>query len=80
MSQSPADVPWQRVINAQGKISLKTSLQVRQRRLLESEGVVFDDRDRVVLKRFGWAGPDPEWLRANGFVTSPDEYRQENLF
>ena len=28
-----------------------------QRELLEAEGVIFDDRDRVDLKRYGWEGP-----------------------
>ncbi len=60
-----SEVPWHRVINAQGRISLKarhpheTDLQ---RDLLEAEGVVFDADDRVDLRRFGWAGtlPDPQ--------------------
>jgi methylated-DNA-protein-cysteine methyltransferase-like protein len=57
------DVPWQRVVNSQGKISLQGS---DQRRLLEAEGVEFDDRDRIDLKRFGWAGPSEAWLEAQG--------------
>jgi len=67
MSRSPADVPWQRVIGAQGKISLSNpSLQARQRALLEAEGVSFDTRGRVDLDRYGWSGPPPEWLSAHG--------------
>lgn len=58
------EVPWQRVVNSQGKISLSGS---DQRRLLEDEGVEFDARDRIDLKRFGWSGPDEAWLEANGF-------------
>ena len=58
------EVPWQRVVNAQGKISLQSG---DQRRLLEAEGVVFDERDRIDLKRFGWSGPDEAWLEAHGF-------------
>ncbi len=57
-------VPWHRVINAQGRISLKdrhpgeTGLQ---RRLLEREGVVFDSEDRVDLRLIGWVDPaEPE--------------------
>ncbi|HEX2495108.1 MAG TPA: MGMT family protein [Steroidobacter sp.] len=48
-------VPWQRVINASGRISfpIGSEAHVRQRRLLESEGVVFTGA-RVDLKRFGW--------------------------
>jgi methylated-DNA-protein-cysteine methyltransferase-like protein len=56
MAACPEDVPWQRVINAQGKISLRSGAE-RQRQLLEGEGVQFDDRDRVNLSRYGWSGP-----------------------
>jgi methylated-DNA-protein-cysteine methyltransferase related protein len=55
MAACPADVPWHRVINSQGKISLRSVTgQSEQRCLLESEGVVFDSRDRVDLKKYGW--------------------------
>ncbi|MFM8321369.1 MAG: MGMT family protein [Chloroflexota bacterium] len=63
MAACPSDVPWQRVINAQGKISLRDGSEDRQRQLLEEEGVRFDDRQRVDLKRFGWQGPDPQTPR-----------------
>ena len=48
------DVPWQRVINAQGRISLKGRMEAAdlQRFLLEDEGVEFDQNDRVDLDRF----------------------------
>lgn len=52
------DVPWQRVINAQGKISphgFGTGSLV-QRELLESEGVVFDAQARIDFDEFGWLG------------------------
>jgi methylated-DNA-protein-cysteine methyltransferase-like protein len=54
MASCPSDVPWQRVINSQGKISLSGSSAETQRRLLEEEGVVFDDRGRVNLKKYQW--------------------------
>lgn len=58
MAACPTGVPWQRVINAQGKISLRRgSGESEQRALLEAEGVIFDERQRVDLKRFGWEGP-----------------------
>lgn len=58
MAACPEDVPWQRVLNAQGKISLsKPEDYVRQRQLLEAEGVQFDEKGRVDLRRFGWEGP-----------------------
>lgn len=51
-------VPWQRVINAQGRISQRgfAGAEQIQRRLLEREGVRFDARERVDLGRFGWSG------------------------
>lgn len=45
------DVPWQRVINARGGISTHGA---EQRRLLETEGVTFDERGLVDLDRWGW--------------------------
>ncbi len=51
-----SDVPWQRVINSRGEVSPRAhgAGQTRQRRLLEAEGVGFDRRGRVDLRRFGW--------------------------
>ena len=57
MAGCPDDVPWQRVINAQGKISIrKGGGHHRQRELLENEGVVFDQRERIDLEQFRWNG------------------------
>jgi methylated-DNA-protein-cysteine methyltransferase-like protein len=47
-------VPWQRVVNARGEISLPGTSAVRQRKLLETEGVRFDARGRIDLDRFLW--------------------------
>lgn len=50
-------VPWHRVINAQGRISMRADAaggSVLQRLRLEQEGVTFDARGRVSLERFGW--------------------------
>ena len=57
-------VPWQRVINAQGKVSTGP----RQQQLLEQEGVVFNAKGHTDLRRFGWPGPDPAWAEARGFA------------
>jgi methylated-DNA-protein-cysteine methyltransferase-like protein len=58
MAACPSSVPWQRVINSQGKISLRKGGGANvQQELLEAEGVEFDDRQKVDLKRFGWQGP-----------------------
>lgn len=70
MAACPNDVPWQRVINSQGKLSLRAGAE-QQRALLIEEGVFFNDRGRVDLKRFGWLGPSDDWLKMNGFLPSP---------
>jgi methylated-DNA-protein-cysteine methyltransferase related protein len=59
-------VPWQRIISSAGTISTRG---VRQRQLLEEEGIVFDARGRVDMARARWGGPDPDWAAAHGFVT-----------
>jgi methylated-DNA-protein-cysteine methyltransferase related protein len=56
MSAADDTVPWQRVINAQGKCStgrvvLPPDLQ---KRMLEAEGVVFDAKERCDLERYRW--------------------------
>ena len=50
-----SDVPWHRVINSQGRISLPRGDggYQRQKRLLAREGVTFRE-ERVDLARFGW--------------------------
>jgi methylated-DNA-protein-cysteine methyltransferase related protein len=49
-------VPWQRVINSQGMISARSHSDgdVRQRAMLEKEGVKFDAKGRVDLTIFRW--------------------------
>jgi methylated-DNA-protein-cysteine methyltransferase related protein len=65
MAACPDDVPWQRVINSQGKISDRPGAE-RQRQLLEEEGVLFM-KDKVDFRKYGWSGPG-------------DNVRQESLF
>lgn len=49
-------VPWHRIVNARGEVSLRSSGDSHelQRMLLEAEGVVFDLRGRIDLERFRW--------------------------
>ena len=49
-------VPWQRVVNARGEVSVRAEpgMDCVQRQLLEREGVTFDGRGRVDLERCGW--------------------------
>lgn len=72
MAACPEDIPWWRVINSQGKISLRPGEgNLRQRELLEDEGVVFDERERVNMKSYLWAGPDEKGIHQIGFNLDP---------
>ena len=54
-----AKVPWHRVINARGEVSLRSGLDGgadEQRRRLEAEGVRFNENGRVPLAKFRWRG------------------------
>lgn len=47
-------VPWHRVVNAAGRISLRGHSAVTQRLRLQDEGVEVSEGGRLDLKRFGW--------------------------
>lgn len=49
-------VPWHRVLNARGEVSLRSEAgaELSQRMLLEREGVRFDARGRVPLEQVRW--------------------------
>lgn len=52
-----SDVPWHRVINAQGKIScspVRNGMDELQREWLEQEGVVFNQREQIDFKKYLW--------------------------
>jgi methylated-DNA-protein-cysteine methyltransferase-like protein len=68
MAACPDDVPWQRVINSKGEISQRPGAE-KQKELLLQEGVVFNEKGRIDLKKYGWRGP--------GEI---DEPPQEKLF
>lgn len=55
-------VPWHRVLNAQGHISIKGSPEaaLEQRLRLEAEGVTFDERDTLDMRRYQWTPSPPE--------------------
>ncbi|MEH6590860.1 MAG: methylated-DNA--[protein]-cysteine S-methyltransferase [Halioglobus sp.] len=58
LRQLPSDtkIPWHRVINAQGRISLPedSSTKYTQRERLEAEGVLFRGNKSIDLKVFRW--------------------------
>ncbi|MDW7967231.1 MAG: MGMT family protein [Thermoanaerobaculum sp.] len=61
----PPDVPWHRVVNAQGGLStekLPDFPPYRQRQLLAEEGVVCDGQGRVDLDRYRWDGAPVLWV------------------
>ena len=66
------DVPWQRVINSQGKCSTgRLTIPVNlQQDMLEQEGVVFNDKGKCDLRTFEW------WPRG----TEPIKDEQTELF
>jgi methylated-DNA-protein-cysteine methyltransferase-like protein len=57
---SDTDVPWQRVVNQQGRVSPRGIGALpgdHQRAMLEREGVRFDAEGRLDLRRLRWEGP-----------------------
>lgn len=58
MAALPAgnDVPWQRIINSQGKVSPRTDGEgnILQRDLLEAEGIRFGQKGQVNLDKYSW--------------------------
>ena len=56
MHSSNDKTPWHRVINAQGACSTRGIVlpHDKQQRMLEAEGVSFNDRGRCDLQKFLW--------------------------
>jgi methylated-DNA-protein-cysteine methyltransferase-like protein len=65
-------VPWQRVINSQGKCSTgRLTIPVNlQQDMLEQEGVVFSDKGKCDLRKYEW------WPEGS----QPDDDGQTDLF
>jgi len=56
-SSKSKNLPWYRVINSRGTISLKRGHGYEeQKKLLEAEGVIFNENDKINLKQFQWTG------------------------
>ena len=54
-SSQKDNLPWHRVINGKGEISLKPGDGFEeQKRRLQNEGVLFDKKNRVNLEHFLW--------------------------
>ena len=56
VSSLESDLPWHRVINSKGKISIRSSgpgAEI-QRRMLEEEGIRFNQKGAVNFGCYGW--------------------------
>jgi methylated-DNA-protein-cysteine methyltransferase-like protein len=81
-------VPWHRVINSKGGISLEEGSRpaTKQRTRLQAEGVIFDHNALIDFDQFGWDGPDEAWLREralqkpHSMKSPPDQPQQLSLF
>ena len=65
------DIPWQRVVNAKGKVSLspwRFGTDYLQRSLLESEGIIFNGADQIDLRKYLWKPSLP--IEVGGFHTA----------
>lgn len=58
LAQTDSALPWHRVVNHAGKISLTGAQYQLQKLKLLKEGVVFDTHDRVDLKHYRWQPPE----------------------
>ncbi len=70
MAACPDDTPWQRVVNAQGKVSPRADhwgSEVQRLRLID-EGIEFDAEHRLDLARLRWPGPDHAWLAEHDYL------------
>lgn len=65
--QDDVGIPWHRIINSQGRISLRTGSEGHhlQRILLEAEGIVFSADDTIDLVIYRWIAPTEFQLPKN---------------
>ena len=51
------NIPWQRIINSKGSISTNKLVNIPlglQKNLLEREGIKFDKKEKIDLKKYLW--------------------------
>ena len=63
-----ADIPWQRVVNSQGRISIvnREFGAQEQADLLRSEGVVVSEDLRIDMEKYLWSGL--HWMEIDDFL------------
>lgn len=55
VASSPSEIPWQRVVNSKGEITERDKVEAKRHQLLlEDEGVPFNPRGRIDMKKHGW--------------------------
>jgi methylated-DNA-protein-cysteine methyltransferase-like protein len=72
-SPATADIPWQRVVSSAGRISTKHHTADEQKRLLEAEGVRFDERDSLKILRFNAILWIPSPLEVRDILVGPGQ-------
>jgi methylated-DNA-protein-cysteine methyltransferase-like protein len=79
-STSESKIPWQRVINSQGRCSTGRIVlpSDMQQRLLEREGVKFDATGRCDLQTFLWHPEQKKPARAKAATTRTALYRRKS--
>jgi methylated-DNA-protein-cysteine methyltransferase-like protein len=65
-TSEPTNVPWQRVVNSQGKVSphgfgVGSGMQ---RALLEEEGIDFGLESIIDFEKYGWLGAPKSYLKS----------------
>ncbi len=61
MRHCPEGLPWHRVVNAQGRLSVAARYpdgKLMQQALLEEEGVAFDAEGHLDVAKYAWTGVD----------------------
>ncbi len=65
LKRCPEGVPWHRVVNARGQVSLRHGIGPNlQRAMLEVEGIRFNEKDCLDIKALSWK-PDPRAFSVN---------------
>ena len=57
----PSNIPWHRVINSKGEITMRISrngTDWMQKKLLINEGIKFDSRMKIDIKKYLWKPKD----------------------
>ena len=54
MRACPEGLPWHRVVNSQGRVSISGEGAELQMAMLEAEGVIFSGDGKINLKKYLW--------------------------